>query len=408
MKDILKFAVFYSCVVYCSTVNFNISQAIFADYDSGLRPVCGDSTQVNATLGMALRQVIDMDEPSQVVKLNVWIRLKWNDCQLTWNASEYGGVSSIIVPYKKIWVPDLTLYDSISTEFYGMSDFRPNVNSDGTVYYNFPTVIEALCPIDVTNFPFDTQMCSLIFGSWSYHGLQLDFQANGQGDLSSMKDNVEWEVPQITSERHVAYYGCCPEPYPDVTFYVFLNRKPAFYVTNIITPSIMITVLVVLGFILPVSSGEKVSLEITVMLAMSVFQLLVADNLPPSADSTPWIMILFNFILGLSGVSTIIQVVVINIYFRGEKRVPDWMMKHIITPLCLVTFVSLPNRQRIWCCTKQNQIDNEEKDTEKFELPRGDNVEIWKCFSNALDRLGLFLFSLTLIIGCGFIFNQIL
>jgi hypothetical protein len=45
----------------------------------------------------------------------------------------------------------------------------------------------------------------------------------------------------------------------------------------------MITVLVVLGFILPVSSGEKVSLEITVMLAMSVFQLLVADNLPPSA-----------------------------------------------------------------------------------------------------------------------------
>jgi hypothetical protein len=170
-----------------------------------------------------------------------------------------------------------------------MSDYRPNVNSDGTVYYNFPTVIEALCPIDVTSFPFDTQMCSLIFGSWSYHGLQLDFEANGQGDLSSMKDNVEWEVPQVTSERHVAYYGCCPEPYPDVTFYVFLTRKPAFYITNIIIPSLMITVLVVLGFILPVSSGEKVSLEITVMLAMSVFQLLVADNLPPSADAIPWI-----------------------------------------------------------------------------------------------------------------------
>ena len=46
--------------MYCSTVNSNISQALFADYDSGLRPVCGDSTQVNATLGMALRQVIDM------------------------------------------------------------------------------------------------------------------------------------------------------------------------------------------------------------------------------------------------------------------------------------------------------------------------------------------------------------
>jgi hypothetical protein len=41
-------------------MNSNISKALFADYDSGLRPVCGDTTQVNATLGMALRQVIDM------------------------------------------------------------------------------------------------------------------------------------------------------------------------------------------------------------------------------------------------------------------------------------------------------------------------------------------------------------
>jgi hypothetical protein len=32
-----------------------------------------------------------------------------------------------------------------------------------------------------------------------------------------------------------------------------------------------------------------VSLVITVMLSMSVFQLLVADKLPPSADATPLI-----------------------------------------------------------------------------------------------------------------------
>ena len=56
----VKYSFLLFVVVYCSTVNYNISQALFADYDSGLRPVCGDITQVNATLGMALRQVIDM------------------------------------------------------------------------------------------------------------------------------------------------------------------------------------------------------------------------------------------------------------------------------------------------------------------------------------------------------------
>ena len=105
----------------------------------------------------------------------------------------------------------------------------------------------------------------------------------------SWEKNVEWDVPKISVERHVEFYGCCPEPYPDIAFSIHLTRKPSYYITNIIVPSLIITVLVVLGFILPVSSGEKVSLEITVMLAISVFQLLAADKLPPSADSTPLI-----------------------------------------------------------------------------------------------------------------------
>ena len=105
----------------------------------------------------------------------------------------------------------------------------------------------------------------------------------------SWEKNVEWDVPKISVERHVEFYGCCAEPYPDIAFSIHLTRKPSYYITNIIVPSLIITVLVVLGFILPVSSGEKVSLEITVILAISVFLLLVADKWPPSADSTPLI-----------------------------------------------------------------------------------------------------------------------
>ncbi|XP_052098769.1 neuronal acetylcholine receptor subunit alpha-10-like [Mytilus californianus] len=326
--------------VHCTTSPVKtVSDVIFADYDSSLRPVCNGTTQVNATLGIALRQVIE---------------LKWNDCLLQWDPNDFDGITNIIVPYKKIWVPDLTLYDSISSEFFGLADFRPTIYYDGSVYYNFPTVIEALCPIDVANFPFDSQKCELIFGSWAYHGFSLDFSPRSSAvDLSSMKQNVEWEVPNLTVERHVVYYGCCPEPYPDVTFYFHLKRKPAFYVTNIIIPSIMITILVALGFILPVSSGEKVSLVITVMLAMSVFQLLVADKLPPSAEATPWIVIFFNFILGLSGVSTILQGVVINVFYRGEQAIPYWLMKGVITTACLITFVTLPGAERNNCCTKK-------------------------------------------------------
>lgn len=179
---------------------------------------------------------------------------------------------------------------SISEEFYGFDSFRALIHFDGNVTYNFPTKVEASCPIDVSRFPFDRQVCDLMFGSWVYNGFQLNVTSRqSNADLSSVKENVEFIIDNAPIMRHELYYGCCAHPFPDVTVYIHLTRKPDYYITNIIIPSVLVTVVASFGFLLPVDSGEKVGLELTVMLAMSVFQLLVADQLPPSADSTPWI-----------------------------------------------------------------------------------------------------------------------
>ena len=45
----------------------------------------------------------------------------------------------------------------------------------------------------------------------------------------------------------------------------------------------------------------------------------------------------FSFTLSLCGLSTLIQVVVINIYHRGERRMPVWMNKSILKPLSVIT-----------------------------------------------------------------------
>ena len=44
----------------------------------------------------------------------------------------------------------------------GLKDYNANFYSDGTVYYNFPTVFSVMCKMDVTYFPFDVQTCPLI------------------------------------------------------------------------------------------------------------------------------------------------------------------------------------------------------------------------------------------------------
>lgn len=43
--------------------------------------------------------------------ITLWLSQKWQDCRLTWTPSSFGGISNFIVPYKYIWIPDLTLYD---------------------------------------------------------------------------------------------------------------------------------------------------------------------------------------------------------------------------------------------------------------------------------------------------------
>jgi hypothetical protein len=57
-------------------------------------------------------------------------------------------------------------------------------------------------------------------------------------------------------------------------------------VFNLLIPSVMISFLTPLGFYLPADFGEKVSLGVTVMLALTVFQLLVAETMPPSENVT--------------------------------------------------------------------------------------------------------------------------
>ncbi|XP_052102778.1 neuronal acetylcholine receptor subunit alpha-10-like [Mytilus californianus] len=407
-----------------SSVLNNLSTSLLANYGAGVRPLCPGYEKVNVTVDIAIRQLISLDEPEQLVHFNMWMRLGWIDCNLRWNPDDFNGTDSIVLPIDYIWKPDVTLYESISAEFYGFKDYRALINADGYVTYNFPTKIEALCPIDVAKFPFDSQVCELMFGSWSYNGLQLDIQSKDiAGDLSSMKENVEWIIEKAPVVRHEVYYGCCPGPFVDVTFYIHLKRKPAYYVTNIIVPSILITMVASFGFLLPVDSGEKVGLELTVMLAMSVFQLLVADKLPPSADSTPWIAMFFSFTLILSGGSSLWQVMVLNIHHRGDRTMSRFTKCYLLKPLAFITRVKLPKIQnryktswnqdkiisKLFNTLDENRASKEKAVERASESEKDtDNSELWIHYALVLDRLGLVAFVFSFVMGCAYIFIGII
>lgn len=178
---------------------------------------------------------------------------------------------------------------SADERFGGSMETNVVLRSDGHIMWDSPAITKSSCKVDVSYFPFDGQQCRLTFGSWTYNGNQIDLHNRlDTGDLTDFVENVEWEVLGMPATRNVITYGCCSEPYPDVTYTLLLRRRASFYIFNLLLPCIMVSFLAPLGFYLPADSGEKVSLGVTVLLALTVFQLLVAESMPPS-ESVPLI-----------------------------------------------------------------------------------------------------------------------
>lgn len=81
--------------------------------------------------------------------------------------------------------------------------------------------------------------CLLIENIIYFFQLELIKQTE-EGDVSNYQANGEFDLISFSSTKHVKYYSCCLEPYPDITYTIKLRRRPLFYVFNLILPCILI------------------------------------------------------------------------------------------------------------------------------------------------------------------------
>lgn len=325
-----------------------------ARYNPAIIPTCSKDDHVTVKIGVALRDIVEVIEKQQIIRIKVWVRLKWEDCMLQWDPLLFQNQTELVVPYSKIWIPDITLYEGVSDEenMPGMRDFRASIASNGNVMYIFPTILTITCRITVTYFPFDHQVCKLKFGSWIYSGKYVDLEKLYQKvDISTFLTHNEWDVVDTLAEKHNLVYICCPDPYPDITFYIHLKRKPIFYAITIIFPGFLINILTFMGFVLPPFSEEKITLHITVLLSTTVFLLLVQDKLPSSSEGFPFLAVYFAVSMGLVCISCVFSAIVMYLYYRKpeEHEIP-WLVRYIFL-----------DKLRVILCVKGEKVLNDEK-----------------------------------------------
>ncbi|XP_072550436.1 neuronal acetylcholine receptor subunit alpha-9-II [Salminus brasiliensis] len=314
---------------------------LMENYSNALRPVEDTDKTLNVTLQITLSQIKDMDERNQVLIAYLWIRQTWYDAYLKWDKEEYDGLEVIRIPSSLVWRPDVVLYNKADDDLSEPVDTNVVLRYTGEITWDAPSITKSSCVVDVSYFPFDSQQCNLTFGSWTYNGNQVDISmAMDSGDLSDLVENVEWECHGMPAAKNVIMYGCCSDPYPDITYTVLLKRRSSFYIFNLLLPCFLISFLAPLGFYLPADSGEKVSLGVTVLLALTVFQLVVAESMPPS-ESVPLIGKYYIATMMMITASTSLTIFIMNIHFCGAeaKPVPQWAKVLIIDYMSKIFFV---------------------------------------------------------------------
>jgi len=128
-------------------------------------------------------------------------------------------------------------------------------------------------------------------------------QQNTKHGKQTVWENRETDILRINIKSWCSNRGCISgwnshgdeeeaadvDGYAHVIFTLHLKRRYKFYVMNIVLPCVMLSVLIMIGFCLPPDAGEKISLGISVLLAFTVFLLMIADAIPRTSLAIPLI-----------------------------------------------------------------------------------------------------------------------
>lgn len=201
-------------------------------------------------------------------------------------------------------------------------DTAVKIDSNGNSTWLAPIQLKSECKIDVNYFPFDHQVCDLRFGSWTYDGRYVDIDPlSEQLNLSQLVENPAWDIMEVLVMKNVGYY---PEPYPYVIYRFVMKRRILYYLTNLVIPCVMISFLAFLSFCLPVRSGERIALVITMLLSMTVYMMLIFNFMPPTSEVIPLVSKFYLACIIEIALCLVATFLTIKWYYN-ETPMPTWI-----------------------------------------------------------------------------------
>ena len=266
-----------------SQIEQNLRTTLLTDYNKYIRPVENFNDTLDVTLGLAVQNIESFDQIQETIQLNIWLRKYWKNSILNWNYTDFG-ITQLTLDNDEVWTPDIELINAATKpDIYTLKGGMYLYN-DGSMLWSMPTVYKFSCALELHNFPFDTQDCSLRFGSWTYDNSLLTLRPHGdastQIDVLDSFSHSEWNLENYYVTNYNETRECCGDLLFDINEYHFLlSRYTHYYKLNMG----MTISLVVVSFIIMLIKPDNLSrtgTAVFIPLTILALQLTIADKIP--------------------------------------------------------------------------------------------------------------------------------
>ncbi|KAM4694890.1 acetylcholine receptor subunit gamma [Discoglossus pictus] len=330
-------------VVLCHNEEETLLNHLMMGYNRNLRPAEHDGDIISVSLKLTLTNLISLNEKEEALTTNVWVEMQWKDYRLRWDPDEHHGIEMMRIPSTMVWLPDVGLENNVDGTFDIALYANTLVSPDGSVYWLPPAIYRSSCAIVVTYFPFDWQNCSMVFQSQTYSANEIELLLSVEEDKTiewividpeAFTENGEWAIKHMPAKKIINHH-LSPDDlnYQEIVFFLIIQRKPLFYIINIIVPCVLISSVSVLVYFLPAKAGgQKCTVSINILLAQTVFLFLIAQKIPETSTAVPLIVKYLTFLMVVAIAIVINAVIVLNVSLRTPHT---HTMSSTVREICL-------------------------------------------------------------------------
>ncbi|CAI9725134.1 glycine receptor subunit alpha-1-like isoform X3 [Octopus vulgaris] len=241
------------------------------DYRKAFPPEFNYDRPTEITCQIMIDSIDSINEATMDFTLSMFLYQRWCEHRLMFRGivnTTYLELDANAI--KEIWVPDLYFPNEKRSNFHEvtMANRMLRINEEGNTLFSMRITMTLTCKMNLRNFPFDKQVCSMQVASFSYTNSTLLLRWFPVKAVQISKDVVDTQfiMQKVTQSECVNFvrqegnHSCLQANF-------HLTRSVGYYVVQMYIPTILIVVLSWLSFWLNVDSVPgRISLGVLTVL----------------------------------------------------------------------------------------------------------------------------------------------